>query len=119
MISGYMYRYHMPAYPEKGESHRGRFGSIGILIKLIHETEKTSLVDGGPHKSHSATKLQSRWITKAESSQTFILSSEFHHIIERPFSKTLEADLLREHGLPHFVIGSIHFVKNKILKKYV
>ena len=31
-----------------------------------------------------STKLQSRWITKAESSQ-MLTHSEFHHIIERPF----------------------------------
>nr|WP_297656618.1 hypothetical protein [uncultured Prevotella sp.] len=32
-----------------------------------------------------AGKLQSQWITKVESSQT-LLTTEFHHIIERPFT---------------------------------
>ena len=55
----------------------------------------------------SATKLQSQWITKAESSQTLFLSSEFHHIIERPFSyikrQTCSESCL---SLPLFVIDA-------------
>ncbi len=30
--------------------NKGRVGSIGILIKLNIETEKTSFTNGGPHK---------------------------------------------------------------------
>ena len=31
-----------------------------------------SHADGGPHKTHSATKPQGQWITKAGSSQIFL-----------------------------------------------
>jgi len=54
--------------------NRGCAGLIGILINKIIETEMTSLVNGGPHKLGRG-KLQSRWITKAESSQILIARS--------------------------------------------
>ena len=51
-----------------------RFVSVrlGDPSNYTYETEKTSLAYGGPHKSYMSTKLQSRWITKAESSQMFM-----------------------------------------------
>ena len=52
-------------------THKGRAGSIGILIKLHYETGLTSLANGGPLTGTRAGKLQSRWITKAEGTQTY------------------------------------------------
>ena len=58
----------------------GRIGSIGLLFILNRETEKTSLVDGGPYKSHlqlscKASGLQRRRALKLVKVQSFITSS--------------------------------------------
>jgi len=44
----------------------------------------TSFVNGGPHKTHYATKPQGQWITKAKSS-LIIDTRTFHHIVDTTF----------------------------------
>lgn len=44
----------------------------------------TSFVNGGPHKSHAATKPQGQWITKTRSS-LIIDTRTFHHIVDTTF----------------------------------
>ena len=66
--------------------HMGRASLIGILINKKIETEKVSFANGGPYKTLNGTKLQSRWITKAESSQILYTRSFFTSLGD-PFTK--------------------------------
>lgn len=64
----------------------GRIGSIGLLFILNRETEKTSLVDGGPYKSHLRLSCKASGLQRRRALKQTCESSEFHHIIERPLS---------------------------------
>ncbi len=68
----------------KKKKHKGRAGSIGILIKLHYETEKTSFANGGP-LTDSRREAAKPVDYKSGELSNLLLSSEFHHIIGRPF----------------------------------
>ena len=65
----------------------------------------TSFVNGGPHKSHYATKPQGQWITKTRSS-LIIDTRTFHHIIDTTF----HIPPTRDEGIEvRFLNGSLTF----------
>lgn len=58
----------------------GRIGLIGILIKLKTKTEKTSLANGGPHKSHyKRLSCKAGGLQRRRALKSYMLGVSSHH----------------------------------------